>query len=177
MKKINIFSIAIILLLCFLIVNTYGQNHIPVRILSSGGNVSSSAKFSLQSTLGQFVIGVSQGQSNSSKAGFWYVSDKKIPASIEEIGKWFSPKFDVSRNYPNPFALKTEFRLSLPKSGKVTASIYNSKGLEVGKMIDDYLDAGTYILEYTSDDLPIGVYYCRFRFDGNVIARKMVLVK
>lgn len=171
------FLISTFVLICIQLVSMFGQNHIPVSILSSGGNTSSGSKFMLNSTVGQFVIGNSQNQKNASDAGFWYVSDKIIPAAIGERNKGLSTELDVSQNYPNPFTLKTEFNISLPKPGMLIASVYNTKGVKVGEIINDYLDAGKYILEYTPKNLPKGIYYYRFRFDGNVVVRKMVLVR
>jgi len=177
MRKISLFPICIFALLCIQLVAVSGQNHIPVSILSSGGNVSSSSKFLLQSTLGQFVIGTSQSQSSSSKAGFWYVSDKKIPASIEEIDNGHAMEFEVSQNYPNPFTVRTEFNISLSKPAMVTASVYSTQGLKVGEIVNNYLDAGKYSFDYIPYNLPNGLYYYRLGIEGNVFVGKMVLFR
>jgi hypothetical protein len=78
---------------------------------------------------------------------------------------------------PNPFNAETSIEFSLPESGKTTLIIFNSKGQELMRLIDDNIAAGYYDIKWSASELPSGVYFYRLRTPGYESVKKCVLLK
>jgi flagellar hook assembly protein FlgD len=63
-----------------------------------------------------------------------------------------------SWNQPNPFKEQTNITYTLPVSGNVTVTIYNSLGQEVLVPVNSKQDAGTYSFILDGKTLPVGAY-------------------
>ncbi len=83
----------------------------------------------------------------------------------------------LHQNYPNPFNPVTKISFDLPKSGFVSLKIYNILGNEVATLVNDYKNAGKYIIEFNASDLSSGIYYYRLETENFVDVKKMVLIK
>jgi aminopeptidase N len=94
-------------------------------------------------------------------------------------------KYWLYQNYPNPFNASTFIRFDLPKAGHTKIVIYNIQGKEVGILVNQRLDAGSYETEWIANNYPSGVYF--FRIESGdpstgsgrsfTETKKMVLVK
>jgi hypothetical protein len=86
-------------------------------------------------------------------------------------------------NYPNPFNPSTTINFSLPHTGFVKISVYNSKGRRVRLLVNDYYAAGKHTAQWKGRDdkgneLASGVYLYRLQVDGKTRAtRKCLLLK
>jgi hypothetical protein len=86
-------------------------------------------------------------------------------------------------NYPNPFNPSTTINFSLPHTGFVKISVYNSKGRRVRLLVNDYYAAGKHTTKWKGRDdkgneLASGVYFYRLQVDGKTRAtRKCLLLK
>jgi hypothetical protein len=86
-------------------------------------------------------------------------------------------------NYPNPFNPSTTINFSLPQTGFVKISVYNSKGRRVRLLVNDYYAAGKHTAQWKGRDdkgneLASGVYFYRLQVDGKTRAtRKCLLLK
>lgn len=71
--------------------------------------------------------------------------------------------FTLSQNYPNPFSQSTTIRFNLPKSCSVTLTIHDIGGRTVETVISGQRPAGVTAVEWSTRQLPDGVYFCRLQ--------------
>ena len=93
-----------------------------------------------------------------------YMND--TPASIE-----------LSQNYPNPFNPGTAISYQLLKPGFVTLKVFNPMGEEIGMLVNEAKDAGSYVAQFDAKDLTSGTYLYQLNVDGRILQKKMVLMK
>ncbi|MDQ7815737.1 MAG: T9SS type A sorting domain-containing protein [Melioribacteraceae bacterium] len=85
--------------------------------------------------------------------------------------------FELSQNYPNPFNPTTNIRFALPQASNVKLSVYNVLGQQVAQLINEYKEAGTYIINWDASDISSGIYIYRIEAAGQVITKKMTLLR
>lgn len=106
-----------------------------------------------------------------------------IPTDVAEVrSDVFPDGFELSQNYPNPFNPSTEIRLSLPKRGHITMTVYDILGREVAILLDKEMSAGVYTVDWdgrTTDgqEVSSGIYFYRFKVDNFCKTKKMLLMK
>ena len=82
-------------------------------------------------------------------------------------------------NYPNPFNDNTTITFTLADKANTTLKVYDTYGKEVATLFDAMAEPGQeYTLNFSSSNLPAGIYLCRLRSGDDVsVVRKMVLRK
>ena len=85
-------------------------------------------------------------------------------------------KFDASV-YPNPFNSSAILKYSIPRSGNLRITLYNSLGQQVTILFDHFAFAGEATLQIDGNGLASGLYYCHLMYEGVVEVRKLVLLK
>jgi hypothetical protein len=86
--------------------------------------------------------------------------------------------FSLQQNHPNPFNPQTTFRFSLPDPGPVSLIIFDVRGREVARPIDDrMMTRGEHTLSWTAGSLPTGVYLYRLQTGTRQQQRKLVLIR
>ena len=80
-------------------------------------------------------------------------------------------------NYPNPFNPTTEIRFTLREAGPVRLVVYDVQGREVGRLVDEALEAGPHAVPFDASGLPTGTYLYRLTAGGLTEAGRMALVK
>ena len=85
--------------------------------------------------------------------------------------------FSLSQNYPNPFNPTTTFRIRIAKSGLVSLKVYDLLGQEVGSVLNEHKEPGTYDLRYDASRLASGVYLYRLSAGTFTQTRKMILAR
>lgn len=80
-------------------------------------------------------------------------------------------------NYPNPFSKKTTINFWIPRKTIIKISIYNQYGEIVFSQINPENSAGLSQLDFFSENLLSGVYYCLLETDLGVVSKKMILIK
>jgi photosystem II stability/assembly factor-like uncharacterized protein len=86
-------------------------------------------------------------------------------------------EFSLKQNYPNPFNPSTTIQYSIPESGNVKLTVYNSLGEEVALLVNEYREAGTYKINFDAEKLSNGVYYYRLISEKYMDVKKMILLK
>jgi len=101
------------------------------------------------------------------------------PVSIETTpeGKGAPSTFVLQQNYPNPFNPSTTIEFSIPHRGNVRLAVFDHLGREVVVLADGVYQAGTHSCQFASADLPSGVYMYRLSWNGNSVARRMILLR
>lgn len=91
--------------------------------------------------------------------------------------------FALSPNFPNPFNPDTQFDLQLPINSTVSVTIYDLRGGEVARVVDNQnMEAGVYRLTWNGrtsqgTPLPSGLYFCRLQTPQTQRIIKMMLLK
>jgi hypothetical protein len=85
-------------------------------------------------------------------------------------------KIQLFQNYPNPFNHTTNVRYYLPQSGHVTLKIFNNIGQVVETLVDQFLSAGEYQAQWSLNNLPAGVYFCRLQTGNEIDTIKLLFV-
>jgi hypothetical protein len=86
-------------------------------------------------------------------------------------------KFDLYQNYPNPFNPVTNIQYDLPKDVFVSIKIYDLLGREIKTLVNEYKNAGSYIVNFNGSELSSGVYFYRINAGSFNQVKRMVLIK
>jgi hypothetical protein len=103
------------------------------------------------------------------------------PTSVESE-KIVSNGFNLVQNYPNPFNPSTTIKYNLPKEGKVAIRVYDILGREVITLVNEYKQAGNYIVTWNGKDafgseVSSGVYFYNIRYNEQSLTKKMMLIR
>jgi len=85
--------------------------------------------------------------------------------------------FVLNQNYLNPFNPSTTIAFSIPEASKVSLKVYNILGQEVATLIDDYKQAGDYVMKFNASTLASGVYFYRLQANDFAQTKKLLLLK
>jgi len=86
--------------------------------------------------------------------------------------------FELLQNYPNPFNPSTTIPFTVPSHGTATLKVYNMLGQEVATVFHGEVESGRmYHARFDAGTNASGVYVARLEFNGNMLMRKMVLMK
>ncbi len=83
----------------------------------------------------------------------------------------------LSQNYPNPFNPSTSITFALPEASSVELSVYNMLGEKLATLEDGNLPSGEFSYTFDASTLSSGIYIYRLKTNGNVLTRKMSLIK
>jgi endoglucanase len=112
-------------------------------------------------------------------------SPNGLPTSVQQqtADQTLPTKYELLRNYPNPFNPTTTISYALPRQSLVQLKIFDMLGREVATLVDQVKKAGEHRTEFNASALPSGVYFARLgatsvggqqRFTG---AQKLLLTK
>jgi photosystem II stability/assembly factor-like uncharacterized protein len=101
------------------------------------------------------------GENSSSITGFTQISNN----------------FKLFQNYPNPFNPTTNIQYDLPKNVFVSIKIYDLLGREIKTLVNEYKNAGSYIVSFNGSELASGVYFYRIQAGSFVQVKKMLMIK
>lgn len=96
---------------------------------------------------------------------------------INNNGNGVPRTYSLSQNYPNPFNPTTLIKFALPKAGNVEIMVYDLLGREVGKLLNEFKQAGYYQVEFNASNLASGVYFYRLKSGTFSDTKKMLLIK
>lgn len=96
---------------------------------------------------------------------------------VEESNDGKPISYSLSQNYPNPFNPTTKINFSVAHAGNVKLIVYNVLGEKVGELVNGYLPAGEYNLNFDASRLSSGIYFYTISSDNFMQTKKMVLIK
>ncbi len=90
--------------------------------------------------------------------------------------------YSLHQNYPNPFNPTTRIMYDLPEAGNVKLTIHNIRGERVRTLVNSGQSSGSYQIEWDGSNdsgvrISSGVYFYRLQAGGNVMVRKMLMLK
>jgi hypothetical protein len=83
----------------------------------------------------------------------------------------------LSQNYPNPFNPTTAVRFSLPSATNVVLGVYDVNGRLVDVIARGMKAAGEHTISWNAAGRASGVYMLKLEAQGQVLTRKMTLLK
>jgi hypothetical protein len=86
-------------------------------------------------------------------------------------------EFQLSQNYPNPFITSTNIKYSVPFRTPVIIKLFDNFGTLVKMLVNEEKPAGTYELNWISENFPSGIYFYQMKAADFVETKKMVLIK
>ncbi len=85
--------------------------------------------------------------------------------------------YELEQNYPNPFNPATIITYRLQTSGHVLLMVYDLLGRKIATLVDGSREAGSHQVAFDAGSISGGVYFCRLSAGGQVLTKKMVVVK
>jgi subtilisin family serine protease len=98
-------------------------------------------------------------------------------AISEESAEGVAGTFALEQNYPNPFNPSTTIGYRVQDRGFVSLKVHDVLGREIATLVNEQKPPGTYEVTWNSGALSSGVYYYRLLAGGQVVTRKMMLLK
>ncbi|MBT7617832.1 MAG: T9SS type A sorting domain-containing protein [Calditrichaeota bacterium] len=89
----------------------------------------------------------------------------------------FPGEFFISEAYPNPFNSTTTITYGLPGPGGVSLQLYNLSGQLINTLFEGNRQAGIYSANLVGKNLASGLYFVRLEGAGQVVARKIMLIR
>ena len=105
----------------------------------------------------------------------WILMAAPIITSVED--EQVSYDYKLEQNYPNPFNPETTIRFSLKEYSSMKLVIYDSKGEEVIKLLDENMNAGEHSVKWNATGYSSGVYFYRLILDSKIKTMKMLYLK
>jgi len=104
------------------------------------------------------------------------------PTDVLDVPGPRPTQYFLSQNYPNPFNANTQISFALPKAGKVTLEVFNVLGQKVNTLVNEYMKAGTRIVNWDGRDaqgnnVSSGIYFYRLLAEDFKQTKKMLLIE
>ncbi|HQF41429.1 MAG TPA: T9SS type A sorting domain-containing protein [Ignavibacteriaceae bacterium] len=98
-------------------------------------------------------------------------------SQVVEVNGSMPNSFSLSQNYPNPFNPTTKINYTIPFDSKVTISVYSITGELVTELVNDFVSAGTYSVDFDGSNLASGMYIYKMTAGDFTQTNKMMLMK
>jgi hypothetical protein len=85
--------------------------------------------------------------------------------------------FELLQNYPNPFNPSTRIEYAVPSGGHAVLEIVNLLGERVATLLDGYVQPGRHTVGFDAAGLSSGCYFYRLSAGGQVMIRRMTLLR
>ena len=106
---------------------------------------------------------------------YYFLTIPKDEIVGNEVSNKVIPDFEVSQNFPNPFAESTTIKVILQKPTDLNLEIINMLGETVYELASYKGNSGLNSLNFKADYLTPGVYFYTVTADLNKITKKMII--
>jgi len=96
---------------------------------------------------------------------------------LENNEKLIPSKFAIFNLYPNPFNPQINIEYSLLNTSQIRVSVYNLRGQEIDRLVDEIQNTGFYSVTWTASELNSGIYFIQVRSNQEIINRKIMYLK
>ena len=83
----------------------------------------------------------------------------------------------VNPAFPNPFNPSTKLSFGLPTDGNVEVNVFDVNGRLISSLVNSFMTAGSYEVEWNGVNQPSGMYLVKVQFDNEIRTEKIMLVK
>ncbi len=162
----------------------------PASLLSGSGNLTFDSLYDFRNVyatvlsewLGisdqsiQNVLTASNGITYSTNSTWTKLGLFKNQAGVSDSSE-MTPGLDLMENYPNPVTTQTTIEYVLPEAMAVELGIFDMRGTEVARIVDERQEMGIHQSFFKPGNLPAGSYIYRLTTPKGQLAKKMVVVK
>ncbi|MEM6327219.1 MAG: T9SS type A sorting domain-containing protein [Bacteroidota bacterium] len=121
---------------------------------------------------------LSRGAFASETARFALALGRGLPVNTEETrGTQERLELALAPATPNPFRTATTFEYALPEAGHVDLVVYDLLGRIVTELVAGEQASGVHRVTFAPRDLASGVYVVRLEVGGEVLLRRVTLVR
>lgn len=154
------------------------QPQLSGSVFGAAAIVAEHASMHLAATFGQPFVGTATVGTYILEAGFWFVdgAQQATPIAPDDAAE-VPTEVKLQQNYPNPFNPQTTIGYALPRAAYVRLTVYDARGREVARLVDQREAAGRYTVTFEARDLSSGVYFYRLEADASTRAGTMLLLK
>lgn len=92
---------------------------------------------------------------------------------LNSVPKNEMTEFDFSV-YPNPFNSSSRIKFDLPKYSSVKLEIVDMLGNLTEVIAEQSMNSGPHELNWNSEKLPSGIYFCKMTINGNSVIKKLL---
>lgn len=85
--------------------------------------------------------------------------------------------YSLEQNYPNPFNPTTIIKYQIPEASSVNIKVFDVLGKEVASLVNGFVEAGNYQVEFSASNLASGIYFYQMVSKGFVDVKKMSVLK
>jgi len=110
------------------------------------------------------------------ESGAVYRSNNSTTSINETVTK-IPKSLVLNQNYPNPFNPFTNIIFELPKSSFVNLEVFDALGRKVSTVVNEFKDAGKYIINFNAGRLSSGIYFYKILTKEFIQTRKMILIR
>jgi len=112
----------------------------------------------------------------------WRIDNFTIASADTVVGVEPQPELPVTHLlyalYPNPFNSDLSISLELPKTQKLTVSVWDIAGRQITEIYQGYLTQGNHRLSWqVNNNIPSGLYFVRIETDKAVKINKVLYLK
>jgi glycosidase len=100
-----------------------------------------------------------------------------VPVASEPGGPSVPGGLALEPNYPNPFSGTTTIAYAVARGGPVRLRVFDLLGREVARLVDGVVPAGHHTSSFDGTALASGVYLARLESGGEVVTRRMAVVR
>ena len=86
-------------------------------------------------------------------------------------------EFKLMQNYPNPFNPQTTIEYQLPKLSRVSLKVFDVTGCEILTLVQGEQPQGHYKINFDSHNLTSGTYFYILQTDGQMLCKRMLILK
>lgn len=83
----------------------------------------------------------------------------------------------LEQNYPNPFNSTTHIRFNISENSHVVIKLYDLLGRERALIVNEYFNAGSHDVSFSSDNLSSGTYFYSMTAGNYFETKKMIYLK
>jgi spore coat protein CotH len=104
--------------------------------------------------------------------------NKEFTSVVEDTDVKIPNEYYLSQNYPNPFNPSTTIKINLPKTTKVTITVFNILGERQSILVNNkIMNAGMHSVNFSAAGLSAGIYLYQLKTDDFVQIKKMILLQ
>ena len=110
------------------------------------------------------------------------VYSRDFEISVAHENSKVPTRFQLQKNYPNPFNTETTISFTLPQSAAVSLEVFNARGQFVKTLIHRDMDAGYHRIvwngkDVNDHDVASGTYIYTLRARDEVFTKRMTLIR
>ena len=152
------------------------------------GNWKNIGRFYLPADSSIIIKVIDNGQSSSGPViradAFKVMLYEESPNLINEDYSFTVNDYKLAQNFPNPFNPSTKIKFAIKNTilfgdegSRVQLKVYDVLGNEVATLVDEFMPAGSYEVDFNASQLASGMYLYRLIAGPFVETKKMILLR